>query len=857
MRRTSLHSSQSMVIFVINRVEPQQNRAIILFQQPFHEDPEQYDCVECAKICGDFAVAYFVDCIEIVGLHIICAQHAEDANSSLVLISIKHIFDAAKPKRGHSPRSYRTGTLKSRWRRLDYADAIVQLIHLGLPDQSTIITQRLAAFMPSWQKEDSDSAVQTSTIHFVQFLELPDDPKQYFNMHKLTFHPGRYHSESSLTDSRSTSNMELPASLTLDTRMTIINPVPDTVRTTYGTGMSQSGRAVIACVERDADMFAHFAFSMANIEGKNVKQCAPLVLPRITKGYSLDMEAYSGAVLYTNFPSEVVIRNSFGASVGLMSSSQRLHFLHSFDFASVILYTMSSHAIALPDLIDDVILRIIHECSAEDVLALERTCRSLRALLSEPNRPLWLSFLEGLDDFCAPDLPPNVPLELLSSDELKDLVSRATKGRKNWNSVSGPRVARRRVLNLRNTGLLGYLKQNLTERCEVIKIIPGGKFVSSLWSEGYIQCWDFENNECIWTYPQLGDFTDKKVVAFDAEYESSKNRLSFVIAATEREQRNNNESYVIEYLSVDPRSKTVLKEGRLSMRGTGKAPSLARFCGHSIILLLNSGILLTDRTLRRAVLLAKIRVEPDTVAVADDKLIFIGNDSVSGSLALYAIDAPGVLSLYRAQKRLARGPTGELRDAMIVTLSDLSRFVAKSPICLVGESIISVHISVCIPKWRRDSFTSIFSVVKLSESGRNLAGQQESTRFAVLKFLLPMSSPITQGFGPMRAPPTLILDRVGSPIAIPRSHPYCTDDVHLLSHSGRGVLASVNTLHKAVRYYAFSVERLLEGEIGAVPGAVFFGHERIAPGEVCMEVYSGALAFPSKDEQSLVIQFYD
>lgn len=106
-------------------------------------------------------------------------------------------------------------------------------------------------------------------------------------------------------------------------------------------------------------------------------------------------------------------------------------------------------------------------------------------------------------------------------------------------------------------------------------------------------------------------------------------------------------------------------------------------------------------------------------------------------------------------------------------------------------------------------------------------------------------------------PPSLSLLRDGPSISIPLSHPYCTEEIHSLSHAGRGVLASVNTLHKGVRYYAFSFEEFFEGRVRESFGSIAFGRDRIAPGEVYMEKYSGALAFVSKDQRSLVIQYYD
>lgn len=161
----------------------------------------------------------------------------------------------------------------------------------------------------------------------------------------------------------------------------------------------------------------------------------------------------------------------------------------------------------------------------------------MRNLFSEPIRPLWLHFLHELDDFHAPDLPPDVSIDALSSAELKRLVSRAVKGRANWNSKIGPRVARRRVIDLKNKGgLLGDLSQSPGRDLENVKIVPGGKYICTLWSEGYLQCWNAEKNEALWTYPQLGTFADIKVFAFDVQIDVSSGQLYFVLVGNHQDK---------------------------------------------------------------------------------------------------------------------------------------------------------------------------------------------------------------------------------------------------------------------------------------------------------------------------------
>ncbi|KAH8109510.1 hypothetical protein DFH11DRAFT_1861241 [Phellopilus nigrolimitatus] len=504
----------------------------------------------------------------------------------------------------------------------------------------------------------------------------------------------------------------------------------------------------------------------------------------------------------------------------------------------------------ITDLVDDVLLKIIHECSAEDVLSLERTCKSLKTLLSEPLKPLWLSFLEELDESHAPDLPFYVPVESLSSHDLKQLVSRAIKGNKNWRSLSGPRVTRRRVIDLRNKGgLLGHIKQNSLQLREIVKILPGSRFVILLWSEGYIQCWNSEKNECIWTYPQLGGFADIKVVAFDAEYDARNDQMIFILSGYFLEPSNNDEPCFIKLIHFDLRTKRVIKSRGRSL--FGPAPFLARFCGN-VILFCGALNMFMEIKLERFFLLSNVDIKRETISVTEGRVVFAGNETITGVPKLFIVDAQSIFTHRRAPKFPSTS------GAPTFTLSDLSDFVATAQITIDGENLSSIHLSICTPTWRHDTSTSIYVIAKMCDKHNH--GLQEATRFITLKFLLGASSRRAPDLGLLSSPtPNITLVHTSGPVALPRSHPYCADDVHLLSHAGRGVLASANILHKAVRYYAFSMDTLLDGEAAPkeVLGPIVFGRERVAPGKVYMERYSGALVFASKDERTLLIQYYD
>ena len=162
------------------------------------------------------------------------------------------------------------------------------------------------------------------------------------------------------------------------------------------------------------------------------------------------------------------------------------------------------------------------------LLTLSQTCKTLKAILSQPFRQLWLSLLQKLDVYQAPNLPLDVPLNSLSSEELQLIVTRTVLGQRNWES-SSPRTVRRRILDLGNTGgLMGNLKPTQPFR-DIIRLSPGGNYVGILWSGGYLQIWNTVTRLRIWTYPPLGDFPDFQVEAYDFCSEQP-NSSSFAIS---------------------------------------------------------------------------------------------------------------------------------------------------------------------------------------------------------------------------------------------------------------------------------------------------------------------------------------
>ncbi|EJC99108.1 uncharacterized protein FOMMEDRAFT_160661 [Fomitiporia mediterranea MF3/22] len=528
------------------------------------------------------------------------------------------------------------------------------------------------------------------------------------------------------------------------------------------------------------------------------------------------------------------------------------------------------------ELNDDVLIKILFECTLGDVLALESTCRSMRSLLSAPNRPLWLYLIQSLDDVHAPDLPPSLPTNALSSTELKQLVTRAVRGYTNWNQTSSslsksdsrlaPHVTRLRSIDPRNTsGLLGDLRRRPDQHREIIKILPGGRYVFMLWSAGYLQCWDTEENKAVWTYPQLGTFVEIQVLAFDVQFDVQSEQVLYVIVGRHLESIYLNEPCFLELAWFNPNSR---RSTQLRARNVGwEIPSLVRICGDAIILS-GSYCVIANRQLDRCFALREVDILRDTISVVDNYFTFIGKASHSNEFTLFALDAQRIFSGPRAP-RIPIAPRGRL-DFTLSIQSDLHSFTLKAPIPTGSECVISAHLVSCTPTWRGDDTTTISVMLKLFSipSGTNTGPQNSTntcTRLSLFTYRL-TSRPSPSSF----LPPSLSLVRTYAPISIPLPHPYCVEDVHVLSHSGRGIISSVNKIHGDVRYYAFSLDTLFRGNRSNQHNNVsqqdrhsfnlrpiLFGREWVAPGEVYMEKYSGSIVFVSKGLRTLIIQYYD
>ncbi|KAH8103179.1 hypothetical protein DFH11DRAFT_1521368, partial [Phellopilus nigrolimitatus] len=157
----------------------------------------------------------------------------------------------------------------------------------------------------------------------------------------------------------------------------------------------------------------------------------------------------------------------------------------------------------------------------KEVLSLEATCRFLRELIA--NKVFWLERLHVLDKDLAPNIAPHVSINDLSWQELRNLVVCA---RRRHLTCTGPAP----LLPTRETTVrVGFVNSDATVGRPLgyivnMKLLPGGKLLLVLWSEGDLQCWTVPGGECVWSYrPQseAQDMPPMKVCSFTYDMQAN------------------------------------------------------------------------------------------------------------------------------------------------------------------------------------------------------------------------------------------------------------------------------------------------------------------------------------------------
>lgn len=164
----------------------------------------------------------------------------------------------------------------------------------------------------------------------------------------------------------------------------------------------------------------------------------------------------------------------------------------------------------------------------------------------------------------------------------------------------------------------------------------------------------------------------------------------------------------------------------------------------------------------------------------------------------------------------------------------------------LANNFTELNICPCLPTWRDDMNGSLPIA---------LIGKIENKEASFLAFNYRYVPGNVEELGP-NARGMILFEGVDRPgVKVPFASPYSSEKIKTTSQAGRCILASTNNMHKATRYYTFSISQLLNGNPKF--GPINFGRNAVGPEVLCMDHFSGAIAYPSRDEKNLTLEFFD
>lgn len=161
-------------------------------------------------------------------------------------------------------------------------------------------------------------------------------------------------------------------------------------------------------------------------------------------------------------------------------------------------------------------------------------CCTSRDLIS--NQQVWLAQIRRLDQAHAPNLHLHVDARTLKSFELRSLVVKAVQGYENWRNgtigedkivcveLNDPPTIGSSEISEEKPWFCSYFYYNeptYSIPAPMIKLVPGGRHLFVLWSNGFLQMVDTETQKATWTYPEsqaMGELL-MPVEAFDVDFQ--------------------------------------------------------------------------------------------------------------------------------------------------------------------------------------------------------------------------------------------------------------------------------------------------------------------------------------------------
>ncbi|KAL5511005.1 hypothetical protein ACEPAG_3724 [Sanghuangporus baumii] len=171
------------------------------------------------------------------------------------------------------------------------------------------------------------------------------------------------------------------------------------------------------------------------------------------------------------------------------------------------MFLSGAKILSLPD---ELLVELVSRCSLGDVLHLEATCRRLYRLCN--NRQIWVDLLQSLDIDCAPDVPPQVSMELLSLVDLREKVKDAVTRCQAWKNPDKLQIFYDLVLRV-------PLPDTESDVHSSARLLPGGAQKYLLISNsGRLELWCLRTLSRIWNAPLLRG--RNQCTSFDFELET-------------------------------------------------------------------------------------------------------------------------------------------------------------------------------------------------------------------------------------------------------------------------------------------------------------------------------------------------
>ncbi|KAH8118873.1 hypothetical protein DFH11DRAFT_1723711 [Phellopilus nigrolimitatus] len=156
------------------------------------------------------------------------------------------------------------------------------------------------------------------------------------------------------------------------------------------------------------------------------------------------------------------------------------------------------------------------------------------------DKALWLKRLGALDQHDAPDLPPHVSLNDLTSEELRTLVERAQRRYRNSTDPAPLRPTRKTTIRIKpaidesrdSLSVLTAKAEQLTVRPVDTELLPGGALLL-VHLEDDLQCWTVPGGERVWSHRDDGPYETKGMKVLRFAYDMQTNGDVHVLVVTE------------------------------------------------------------------------------------------------------------------------------------------------------------------------------------------------------------------------------------------------------------------------------------------------------------------------------------